>query len=53
MKVFITGGAGFIGSHLATRLLDRAAWLLARQPELWMDLSESDHALRGGLDRYQ
>ncbi len=23
MRVFITGGAGFIGSHLATRLLDR------------------------------
>ena len=23
MKIFITGGAGFIGSHLATRLLDR------------------------------
>ena len=23
MKIFITGGAGFIGSHLATRLIDR------------------------------
>lgn len=23
MKIFITGGAGFIGSHLATRILDR------------------------------
>ena len=23
MKVFITGGAGFIGSHLATRLIER------------------------------
>ena len=23
MNVFITGGAGFIGSHLAQRLLDR------------------------------
>jgi DNA primase len=33
----------------ATRLLDRAAWLLARQPDLWVDLSESDHALLGSL----
>jgi DNA primase len=33
----------------ATRLLDRVAWLLARQPDLWMGLSESDHALLGGL----
>jgi DNA primase len=33
----------------ATRLLDRAAWLLARQPDLWMGLSEADHALLGGL----
>ncbi|MCL4864774.1 MAG: NAD-dependent epimerase/dehydratase family protein, partial [Gemmatimonadales bacterium] len=23
MRVFITGGAGFIGSHLATRLIER------------------------------
>src|SRR5512139_2347014 len=29
MKVFITGGAGFIGSHLATRLLERGDEVLA------------------------
>lgn len=28
MKVFITGGAGFIGSHLATRLLERGDEIL-------------------------
>lgn len=28
MKIFITGGAGFIGSHLATRLIDRGDQVL-------------------------
>jgi len=33
----------------ATKLLDRTAWLLARHPDLWLSLSEADHARLGGL----
>ena len=33
----------------ATKLLDRVAWLLARHPDLWLALSEADHARLGAL----
>jgi hypothetical protein len=33
----------------ATKLLDRTAWLLARHPDLWLTLTEAEHARLGGL----
>lgn len=49
MRVFITGGAGFIGSHLATRLLDRGDQVLVLDDLSTGSMENIDH-LVGGPD---
>jgi UDP-glucose 4-epimerase len=43
MKVFITGGAGFIGSHLATRLIDRGDQVLVLDDLSTGSMSNIEH----------
>ena len=43
MRVFITGGAGFIGSHLATRLLDRGDQVLVLDDLSTGSMENIDH----------
>ncbi len=43
MKVFITGGAGFIGSHLATRILDRGDRVLVLDDLSTGSMSNIEH----------
>jgi UDP-glucose 4-epimerase len=51
MKIFITGGAGFIGSHLATRLLDRGDRVLVLDDLSTGSMDNIDHLLgRAGFE---
>ena len=51
MRVFITGGAGFIGSHLATRLLDRGDQVLVLDDLSTGSMENIDHLVgRPGFD---
>ncbi len=51
MKVFITGGAGFIGSHLATRLLDRGDRVLVLDDLSTGSMSNIEHLVgRAGFE---
>jgi UDP-glucose 4-epimerase len=53
VRVFVTGGTGFIGSHLVDRLLERGddVYALVRSPQKAVDLPERGVALiRGDLD---
>jgi len=43
MKAFITGGAGFIGSHLATRLIDRGDQVLVLDDLSTGSMSNIEH----------
>lgn len=43
MKVFITGGAGFIGSHLATRLIERGDQVLVLDDLSTGSMSNIEH----------
>lgn len=46
MKFFITGGAGFIGSHLAERLLDRGDQVIALDDLSTGAMANIDHLLK-------
>lgn len=51
MKVFITGGAGFIGSHLAERLLERGDRVLVLDDLSTGSMENIDHLVgRDGFD---
>lgn len=51
MKVFITGGAGFIGSHLATRILDRGDRVLVLDDLSTGSMSNIEHLV--GRDGFE
>ena len=51
MKVFITGGAGFIGSHLATRVLDRGDRVLVLDDLSTGSMSNIEHLV--GRDGFE
>jgi uncharacterized protein YbjT (DUF2867 family) len=50
MKVAITGGTGFVGRHLAKRLLDEGheVLLLARHAPANADMGDEDEELETG-----
>jgi UDP-glucose 4-epimerase len=51
MKVFITGGAGFIGSHLATRILERGDRVLVLDDLSTGSMSNIEHLV--GRDGFE